>query len=55
MMMFGNPRSSAGMASLPAARGGVAAPTGGDPPATDQLIADGWGYAFIDPAQHSSR
>jgi hypothetical protein len=24
--------------------------TGGDPPTTHQLIADGWGYAFIDPA-----
>ena len=23
--------------------------TGGDPPATDQLIADGWGYASINP------
>jgi len=22
---------------------------GGDPPATEQLIADGWGYAFINP------
>jgi lysophospholipase L1-like esterase len=23
--------------------------TGGDPPATDQLIADGWGYATVNP------
>ena len=23
--------------------------TGGDPPATEQLIADGWGYAFLNP------
>jgi hypothetical protein len=25
-------------------------PPSGDPPTTQQLIADGWGYAFIDPA-----
>ena len=25
-------------------------PVGGDPPATEQLIADGWGYAYINPA-----
>jgi lysophospholipase L1-like esterase len=25
-------------------------PPGSDPPGTDQLIADGWGYAFLDPA-----
>ena len=32
-------------------RGGVppGARPGGDPPATEQLIADGWGYAAIDP------
>ena len=24
-------------------------PAGTDPPATDQLIADGWGYAFLNP------
>ena len=27
-----------------------ARPPSGDPPTTQQLIADGWGYAFIDPA-----
>ena len=26
-----------------------------DPPATEQLIADGWGYATINPGQHSGR
>ena len=33
------------------ARGGPppAAVLGSDPPATDQLIADGWGYAFLNP------
>ena len=48
MMMFGN-------AGLPGAggrggrggRGGANAPS--DPPATEQLIADGWGYAGITP------
>lgn len=28
----------------------VTRPPGGDPPAAQQLIADGWGYAIIDPA-----
>jgi lysophospholipase L1-like esterase len=38
MMMFG--------------RGAFPRPAGAavDPPATEQLIADGWGYAYIDPA-----
>lgn len=27
-----------------------ARPTAGDPPSTQQLLADGWGYAMIDPA-----
>jgi hypothetical protein len=26
------------------------APTAGDPPSTEQLLADGWGYVTIDPA-----
>ena len=36
----------------PDARGGAAAAAsaGGDPPATEQLIADGWGYAFLNPS-----
>jgi lysophospholipase L1-like esterase len=29
--------------------GGGGGPAGGDPPASQQLIADGWGYAFINP------
>ncbi|MFY9727349.1 MAG: GDSL-type esterase/lipase family protein [Bryobacteraceae bacterium] len=49
MMMFGNPAFFRRMVSFMAAHGGMAAVTGGDPLATDQLIADGWGYAFIDP------
>ncbi len=27
-----------------------APPAGSDPPATEQLLADGWGYAFLSPA-----
>jgi len=49
MIMFGAGR-------LPQADGGSAGrgrggppPTGSDPPATDQLIADGWGYASLSP------
>jgi hypothetical protein len=46
MMMFGG-------GGLPGAAGqtgrGPTAPAGGDPPATQQLIADGWGYASINP------
>jgi hypothetical protein len=42
MMMFGS-----GSLTPPAGRG--APPAGGDPPATEQLIAAGWGYASISP------
>jgi hypothetical protein len=56
MMMFGN-RPLPG-APVPEGRGGPGAPgrgafappPGSDPPATEQLIADGWGYASISPA-----
>src|SRR5262245_59675697 len=49
MMMFGGgglpqPAGAGG----PGARGGGAA-AGADPPATQQLIADGWGYVSINP------
>jgi hypothetical protein len=30
--------------------GGFPAATAGDPPTTTQLIADGWGYVYIDPS-----
>ena len=33
----------------PAGRGFGPPPAGSDPPATEQLIADGWGYAYINP------
>jgi lysophospholipase L1-like esterase len=45
MMMFGR-------GALPQAAGTSAGPTptaGGDPPSTQQLIADGWAYAYINP------
>jgi hypothetical protein len=44
MMMFGG-------GGLPGAAGAGrgAPPAGSDPPATEQLIADGWGYASINP------
>jgi hypothetical protein len=41
MMMFGR-------GGLPQAES-TATPAGSDPPATQQLIADGWGYATINP------
>ncbi len=47
MMMFG--RGGLPGVANPAGRG-RAAPAGADPPATQQLIADGWGYASINPA-----
>jgi lysophospholipase L1-like esterase len=44
MMMFGV-RGLPGLQVPGGGRSGI----GGDPPATDQLIADGWGYASINP------
>jgi hypothetical protein len=65
MMMFGGrsgmppapgapPPTALGFGPGPGAPGGAAAPGGPpatppDPPATEQLIADGWGYATIVP------
>jgi lysophospholipase L1-like esterase len=48
MMMFGM-RGLPGDPA-PAGRGGFPVQAGPDPPATEQLIADGWGYASINPA-----
>jgi len=45
MMMFGR----GGLPQGVAAAVGPGGPAGGDPPATQQLIADGWGYAYINP------
>jgi lysophospholipase L1-like esterase len=43
MIMFGR-------ATLPQSGGAAKPPAAGDPPATEQLIASGWGYAAINPA-----
>src|SRR5262245_3619271 len=53
MMMFGGGGGLPQPAGAPApqgrgGRGGAPAP-GADPPSTQQLIADGWGYASINP------
>jgi hypothetical protein len=53
MIMFrGGGLSQALGTAPPTGPGGVGPPpaAGGDPPATEQLIADGWGYAFLNPA-----
>src|SRR5262245_11613662 len=47
MMMFGGAGTLPSM--TPAAPNGRGAPAGSDPPAQQQLIADGWGYAAITP------
>ena len=55
MMMFrgGTLAQAVGRPAPPSTgRGGFTPPPpppGSDPPATDQLIADGWGFAFINP------
>jgi len=50
MMLFG--RGLLPGAPPPPTKGKAGSPasvTGGDPPATQQLLADGWGYAYINP------
>jgi hypothetical protein len=47
MMMFGGGLMPG--ATPPPGRGGPPPAAGADPPATQQLIADGWGYAYINP------
>jgi hypothetical protein len=50
MMMFGRgglPQLDG--APAPTSTGVPVGSTGSDPPATQQLIADGWGYAYINP------
>ncbi len=44
---FGRGRGGPGRLGGPAA---LAALNGGDPPSTEQLIADGWGFAFLNPS-----
>ncbi|HKE82470.1 MAG TPA: hypothetical protein VKB50_01880 [Vicinamibacterales bacterium] len=51
MIMFGGgvlPQAAGGPAPPPG-RGGPPPTAGSDPPATEQLIADGWGFASLSP------
>jgi hypothetical protein len=48
MIMFG--RGELPGNATPGDRSGASVPAGHDPPATEQLIADGWGYASLSPA-----
>ncbi len=51
MIMFGRGDfARAGTAPLPFVIPGAPGSPGSDPPATAQLITDGWGYAYINPA-----
>ena len=47
MFTFGNLKQAIGAEPMP--RFGPPPPPGGDPPSTEQLIADGWGFAFLNP------
>lgn len=47
MIMFG--RGGLPGDAPPPGRGGARVAAGSDPPATEQLIADGWGYASLNP------
>jgi hypothetical protein len=49
MMMFGGGGNLAQLTGAAPASGRGAPPAGSDPPSTQQLIADGWGYASINP------
>ncbi len=50
MILFGSTAFLHRMAELMAKRPELKAAMGTDPPATEQLIAQGWGYAYLDPA-----
>ena len=50
MIMFGSQAFVKRMAEMMAQRPEMKAALGTDPPAVEQLIADGWGYALLDPA-----
>src|SRR3989440_576245 len=49
MIMFSSAAFRQRMAEMMAKQPELKAMMGTDPPATEQLIAHGWGYAFIDP------
>ena len=51
MMLFGRGDfTRGGAAPFPFVIPGAPGSPGSDPPATEQLITDGWGYAYINPA-----
>ncbi len=50
MVMFGSAAFMKRMAEFFASRPEMKAALGTDPPATEQLIAGGWGYALLDPS-----
>ena len=50
MIMFGSQAFLQRMAEFMAKHPEMRAAMGTDPPATEQLIANGWGYAYLDPA-----
>ncbi len=49
MMMFGRGGIPGTAAAAPLRPGMAPPPAGSDPPSTQQLIADGWGYAYLNP------
>ena len=49
MIMFGRAALPGDPAPAPFRRGGGGPPASSDPPSTQQLIADGWGYAYLNP------
>ena len=49
MIMFGSRAMMKRIAEMMAKRPELKSMMGNDPPATEQLIADGWGYALLDP------
>ncbi len=49
MMMFGSAALLKRMADVFASRPELKKALGSDPPSAEQLIAGGWGYAFLDP------
>lgn len=49
MMMFGGGALPGSNTDKAKAKAGKTPPAGADPPATEQLIAAGWGYAYLNP------
>jgi lysophospholipase L1-like esterase len=49
MILFGGRTLGQALGTEPLRSFGGPPPSGGEPPATEQLIAAGWGFAFLDP------